>query len=98
MTDQKNKLATLFADSWKDETLRARLLDDPSTVLTEYGLDVPEGVQVQVVANTENTVHITLPSEPVDESILSDEEIQEAAGGTTRGITCGTWTACWWKC
>ena len=62
MTEQKNQLASLFAACWKDETLKARLMADPKTVLVEYGMDVPDGMEVKVVENADNCVHITIPS------------------------------------
>ena len=44
MTEQKSKLAELFADCRMDETLKIRLLEDPNSVLKEYGLEIPDGI------------------------------------------------------
>ena len=57
MTEQRNKLAALFAACWKDEALKARFLSDPKAVLAEHGIDVPDGINVNVVENTDNTVY-----------------------------------------
>ena len=81
MTEQKNTLAELFAACWKDETLKARLMSDPKAVLKEYGLDVPEGMDVKVVENADDRVHITLPPPPDGHMDLSDDELSSAAGG-----------------
>ena len=51
MTEQKNQLASLFAACWKDEALKARFMADPKAVLAEYGMDVPDGMDVKVVEN-----------------------------------------------
>jgi hypothetical protein len=51
-------------------------------VLAEHGMDVPEGINVNVVENTDNTVHVTLPAAPDAHADLSDEELESAAGGT----------------
>ena len=81
MTEQKNQLASLFAACWKDEALKARLMSDPKAVLAEYGMDVPDGMDVKVVENADNCVHITMPAPPSGSMELSDEELSNAAGG-----------------
>ena len=81
MTEQRNALAKLFAACWKDEALKARFLSDPKAVLAEYGMDVPANIDVNVVENSDNTVHITMPTSPTGAAELSDEELVGAAGG-----------------
>ena len=83
MTEQKNQLAVLFAACWKDESLKARFMADPKAVLAEYDMPVPDGIDVKVVQNADDCVHITLPSRPSDD--LSDEELEAAAGGNSGG-------------
>ena len=81
MTEQRNKIAELFAACWKDEALKQRFMADPKAVLAEYGMDVPDEMNVNVVENTDNTVHITMPAPPSTAMNLSDEELGNAAGG-----------------
>ena len=81
MTEERNKLAELFAACWKDEALKARFMADPKAVLAEYGIDVPTNIDVNVVENSDNTVHITMPAAPAGAADLSDEELASAAGG-----------------
>ena len=81
MTEQKNQLASLFAACWKDEALKARFMADPKAVLVEYGMDVPDGTDVKVVENADNCVHITMPAPPAGDGDLSDDELNNAAGG-----------------
>ena len=81
MTEQKDMLAELFAACWKDEALKARFMADPKTVLKEHGLDVPEDLDVKVVENADDCVHITLPAPPAGDMDLSDDELSNAAGG-----------------
>ena len=81
MTEQRNALAKVFAACWKDEALKARFMADPKAVLTEYGMDVPANMNVNVVENSDNTVHITMPQAPAGAGELSDEELSNAAGG-----------------
>ncbi len=81
MTEQKNALAQLFAACWKDEALKARFMSDPKAVLAEYDMPVPENMDVKVVENADDCVHITLPAPPNGHMDLSDEELAGAAGG-----------------
>ncbi len=81
MTEEKNKLAELFAACWKDEALKARFMADPKAVLAEYGMPVPDGMDVKVVENADDCVHITLPAPPAGDNDLSDDELSNAAGG-----------------
>jgi hypothetical protein len=81
MTEERNQLAELFAACWKDEALKARFMSDPKAVLAEYDMPVPEGIDVKVVENADNTVHITMPAPPSGSNELSDEELSNAAGG-----------------
>ena len=81
MTEQKNQLASLFAACWKDEALKARFMADPKAVLAEHGMDVPDGMDVKVVENADNCVHITMPAPPTGHMQLSDEELSNAAAG-----------------
>ena len=64
MTEQRNQLADLFAACWKDEVLKARFMADPKTVLAEYNMSVPDGMDVKVVENADNCVHITYLHRP----------------------------------
>ena len=84
MTEQKNQLASLFAACWKDEALKARVMADPKAVLAEHDMPVPDGMDVKVVENADNCVHITMPAPPSGSMELSDEELSNAAGGAGR--------------
>ena len=81
MTEQKNALARLFAACWKNEALKARLMSDPKAVLAEYDMPVPDKLDVKVVENADDCVHLTLPAPPAGHEKLSDEELSHAAGG-----------------
>ena len=82
MTEQNNAFAELFAACWKDEALKARFMADPKAVLAERGIDMPDNIDVKVVENSDNTVHITMPMAPDGHEELSMEELSQAAGGT----------------
>ena len=81
MTDETNKMNTLIAACWKDDALKQRFLSDPHAVLADHGMDVPEGMNVNVVENTDTTVNVTLPAAPEGLAELSDDELANAAAG-----------------
>ena len=81
MTEPKNTLAALFAACWKDEALKARFMSDPKAVLAEYDMPVPDNVDVRVVENADDCVHITLPPAPSAGGELWDDDLEKAAGG-----------------
>jgi hypothetical protein len=70
--------------------LKARFMSDPKAVLAEYDMAVPDGMDVKVVENADNCVHITMPAPPTGSNELSDEELSNAAGGEARCATLGT--------
>ena len=87
MTEQKNALAQLFAACWKDEALKARFMIDPKTVLKEHGLDIAQDIEVKVVENADDCVHITLPAPPAGNKNVSDDELSNATAGRHAPIT-----------
>ncbi|MEC8321575.1 MAG: NHLP leader peptide family RiPP precursor [Planctomycetota bacterium] len=94
MTEQKNRLAELFAACWRDEALKTRFMSDPRSVLAERGMAVPDGVEVVVVEDADDCVHITLPADPVVGTSLSDEELVAAAGGDSFWDSCDRHSNC----
>lgn len=87
MTEERHVLADLFTECWKDDQLKARFIADPHTVLAERGFNVLEGIDVKVVENGENCVHITLPAQPAGVAEVSDGELSHASGGHTCSTT-----------
>ena len=81
MKKPKQIMADLFTACWKDDALKGRFMADPKGVLKEHGLSVPDGIDVKVVENADDCVHITLPVPPWASIDLSDEELSNAAGG-----------------
>jgi hypothetical protein len=65
----------------EDAALKDRLMSQPSQVLGEYYMKVPDGVAVKVVENTEHCVHVTIPSPPSGHSTMTNDELVGEAGG-----------------
>jgi hypothetical protein len=78
--ETSNPWLQIVAKAWADETFKNRLLSNPSAVFQEVGLDVPRGVQVRVVENTDQIVHLTLPANPNTDE-LSENELEGVSGG-----------------
>lgn len=77
----------LVAKAWSDDVLKQRLVDNPAAVLEEHGIEVPPGVQLSVVEDTEDVYHLVLPASPSGE--LIDEELTSSIG-----FYCGICGAC----
>jgi hypothetical protein len=71
----------IVARAWRDEGFRRRLLADPAAVLHEHGLEAQPGVQVRVVEDTEQVIHLKLPRKPTVPGEVSEEELASVAGG-----------------
>ncbi|HEY3967706.1 MAG TPA: NHLP leader peptide family RiPP precursor [Planctomycetaceae bacterium] len=84
----------LVAEVWADEDLKRRLIADPASVLQEYGIEVPQGVELNVVEDTDQVRHLILPPSPSDD--LSDEDLTASPSmycwlcGGCGGCGCGS--------
>lgn len=70
----------LIAKASEDETFRAQLLADPKgTIKNEFGVEVPEFVNLQVHQNDPNAFHIVLP--PSGNFELDERTLEAVAAG-----------------
>jgi hypothetical protein len=94
-TDEQQEWARgigqVVANAWADPDYKARLKTDPSSVLREQGLEVPDDVEVRIVENTDDVVYFTLPSEPTE--VLDDDALEAVAAGSTVGTGGTAFTA-----
>ncbi|MBQ72057.1 MAG: NHLP leader peptide family natural product precursor [Planctomycetaceae bacterium] len=81
MPKNKDILAQLFVACWKDEALRARFIADPKAVLNERGIPISDKIDIKVVENADDCVHIPLPASPNKSMDITDDELANAAGG-----------------
>jgi hypothetical protein len=68
----------LVAKVWSDDDLKRRLIEDPTTVLEEHGIEVPFGVELKIAEDTDQVWHLVVPASPSDD--FSDEELSAPVG------------------
>lgn len=83
MQEAARQNAQFMAKVWSDPQFKQRLVQDPAGVMREQGIEVPQGIDVRVVENTENVFYLVLPPRPSEE--ISDEQLESVAGGNTLG-------------
>ena len=84
------KWSQLVAQAWADEKLKQRLIDNPAKVLKEHGMEVPAGVEIRVVENTEKVKFLTLPTKPPGELMeLDASQMRAVVGGVEPKASAG---------
>ena len=72
----------IVAKAWADDNFKKRVLSNPAAVLREHGVQMPAGVDLRVVENTDTVTHLTLPPKPKTEvEELNDGELASVVGG-----------------
>ena len=71
---------------YKSAPYRSRAVIDPRGVLREFGLELPEDVEIRVWDSTAEVRYLVLPERPADSEKLSEEEL---AGLVTRDAMVG---------
>ena len=80
---QNQKMSQILARCWSDAAFKASLLADPVAVLKAQGVELPAGVQVRVVEDTDQVAHWVLPARP---DALSDADLDTVAGGGSQNL------------
>lgn len=83
----------LIAKAWKDEAYKQQLLNNSKAVIEqEFGVQLPDEVNVQVLEENPTSLYFVLPMRPdLSRSELSEEQLEAIAGGTSP--TAISWTA-----
>ena len=63
-----------------DEAFRADFKKDPKATMRAHGVDVPDGIEIEVVESTATKHYVVMP--PLQTGELSDEQLAAAQGGT----------------
>ena len=77
--EQQQQMGRIIAKCWADEAFKQKLIDSPVETLLAEGIEVPEGLEIKVVENTDSLVYVVLPQPPLGE--LSDSELDKMSGG-----------------
>jgi hypothetical protein len=87
---QGKKMVQLIAKCWADEGFKHKLLADPTATLKAEGVELPAGLSIKVVENTDKVFHLVIPAKPTD---LSDEDLDNVTAGGCMGapdhVVCG---------
>ncbi len=78
VNDQEDPLQRVITRCWDDEAFKARLLADPATTLRAEGVEIPEGVTVNVAVDSKDVRTLVIPLPPT--AGLSDAELDQVAG------------------
>ncbi|HQN18201.1 MAG TPA: nitrile hydratase subunit alpha [Syntrophobacteraceae bacterium] len=60
-TDGSSFYESIIVPALQSPEFRARLLKEPEAVLKEFGIEIPEGMTLQFLENTDTTIHIVIP-------------------------------------
>jgi nitrile hydratase len=72
---------------YKSAPYRSRAVIDPRGVLREFGLEIPEGVEIRVWDSTSEMRYVVLPERPLGTEHMSEEELSALV---TRDAMIGT--------
>ena len=85
-TQQKTRQeieAHIIAKAWKDEAYKQELLNNSKAVIEqEFGLQLADDINVQVVEEDASSLYLVLPMQPdLSTDEVSEEELEAVAGG-----------------
>ena len=87
MTDETkpHKMSQVMAKVWADDDFKAQLMANPAATLKAEGIDIPKGLEIKVLENTETVFHLVLPVKPTELTgeALSEDDLDKVAGGLT---------------
>ncbi len=77
--DPQRQYADIMARAATDSNFRQALLANPAGTLLEAGVEVPEGMQIEVLEASPTKVYFIVP----EKTLVDDELLARAAGGST---------------
>ncbi len=78
MQTAEDMRAHLTARAAEDSAFRAQLMADPKAVMNqEFGITVPDNIQIVVHESDMRTVHLALPPDPT----LDEEQLEAISAG-----------------
>ncbi len=74
-----DSLTSLVKEHRNDTEFRSRITSEPREILNEIGFNIPETIDINVVADTRDLLHVTFPSDP--NAAISDEMLSLVSAG-----------------
>jgi hypothetical protein len=69
--------AQIIEKAWEDPQFKQQLLDDPKGAIKEaFGVDLPEGIELNVVEETPTSYYLVIPAKPEDSLTKSSNGVQ----------------------
>ncbi len=75
-----DSFTSLVKERRNDMEFRSKMASEPHHTLNENGFDIPETMDINVVANTRNLFHVTFPPDP--NAAMSDEALSLVSAGS----------------
>jgi hypothetical protein len=73
---RERQWAKIIAMAWLNEDFKKRLVANPMTVLKEYGIEFPVGINVNMLEGKPGEINVTLPPRP-EHTQGTVEELEE---------------------
>jgi hypothetical protein len=83
---QLDAFGAVLERSGSDAAFRQQLLADPRGVLQAQGLQLPSELEIVALENSDKLLNLVIPQPPAVEGELSDEQLEDVAGGFGLGI------------
>jgi len=80
--EMNKKAGKVIAKAWSDAEFKARLLANPAETLQAEGIEIPDGMKINAVENTNEQFYFVIPKKVHE---LSDEDLDKVAGGGVVG-------------
>ncbi len=62
--NKNEKYQEIIEKAWKDENFKQELIKNANEALKSVGVDIPEGVKVKAVEETDTLVYLVIPQKP----------------------------------
>jgi Nitrile hydratase, alpha chain len=88
LEEQERKWQKIIVKAWMDDAYKRELLADPTARLKKEGVEIPKGVVIRIVEDTEKLQHLVLPRKPTSEE-LTENAYQLFLGCMCRPVVFG---------
>ncbi len=83
-------MSKLLRTALSDDAVMHDLIADPRASLAKHGIRMQAGVDVEVVRQGSNDLHVLVPAAAMAMGELSDDALEAVSGGLARAGNCGS--------